>query len=764
MINALIYRYGVRFVCAASALLLTGALQAATYHVDFESGADDRDGLTPDTAFKHAPGDPQAKAASAKVKLTPGDVVKFKGGVVYRGGISITASGEAGKPIIFDGNTAGDYGAGKAIIDGSDLVSGWVACKSLEDSKGNPNWQNIYYASVPGDTELFTVNAIQDGELLSMARTPDSKDPFYIDELSTMRPVVAPAVQTYWPVQITTSKLIPNKQVPIENMVDGNPRTMAVVDPMLNAEITFTLTEEKTVSKFAIRTAKRPAMPKEIDFIVDDKIVATGTADEKPGLTEFPLDKPVTFKSVTMKVRSVHAEDGKGYGAIMQVQAITDDGKDVLGVGDQAFSSYVDPTFFNQPSSDYYHGATMALWVKPNIVTYLDVKDFDPATHKLRLERLTAEQYPDDKGKIAILNAMGALDRQGEFYLSPDKDAQGNKRLYVWPLKKGENGPQGITISRREDAFAAKGQSHFTVQGFVIEKQSGDAAHGAYFSQVKHVTLRDNEIRQQQSTRRDSAIAVVFGENILIENNYIHHNKLARGMRLTITDSVVNNNRLVKNGSTGIGFFSSKRSAMTNNTVTEHTGVHANGLTVYSDSQDILVEGNRVFDGNIALTIQNSANVRVRNNILTTEDGGNAIGIWAGWHRNLKIEHNVILGANGTPDWAAGIFTNSSKIDGLLVCNNIIAGTSGNLPGDFSHNIYVFAGLNEKGVEKLPPESMLVTDLGKIFVDPAKRDFRLKPGSPAIDAGVKSEIDKDITGEKRPQGNAPDIGAYESKP
>ncbi len=750
-------------VSAAGVLVLTGILQAATYHVDFDAGADDRDGLTPGKAFKHAPGDAQAKAVAAKVKLVPGDVVKFKGGVVYRGGMTITASGEEGKRIVFDGNTAGDYGVGRAIIDGSDPVTGWVAAKSAEDAKGNPNWKNIYYASVPGDTDLFTVNAIQNGELLSIARTPDSKDSFYIDELSTMRAVVPPAVQTFWPVKITTSKLIANKQAPIENMVDGNPRTLAVVDPMVNSEITFTLSDEQTVRKFTVLTGNRPAMPKEIDFIVDGKTVATGTANEKPGLTEFALDKPVTLKAVTMRVRSTHA-DAKGYGAITQVQAITADGKDVLAVADQAYSSYVDPTFFNQPNADYYDGATMAIWVKPNAVTYLGVKAFDPATHTLRLNRLTAEQYPATQGKIAILNAMGALDRQGEFYLSPEKDAQGNKRLYVWPLKTGENGPEGITISRREDAFAAKGQSHFTVQGFLIEKQSGGSAHGAYFSQVKHVTIRDNEIRQQQSRSRDSVIAVVSGENVLIENNYIHHNKLARGMRLTISDSIVNNNRLVKNGSTGIGFFGSKRSAMTNNHVTEHTGVHANGLTVYADSEDILVEGNRVFDGNIAFTIQNSANVRVRNNILSTDDGGNAIGIWTGWHRNLQIEHNVILGANGTPDWAAGIFTNSTKIEGLIIRNNIVAGTSGKLPGEFSNNIYVFAGLNEKDVEKLPPNSMVITDLAKIFVDPAKRDFNLKPGSPAIDAGAKSDIDKDIAGTPRPQGNAPDIGAHESKP
>ena len=51
-----------------------------------------------------------------------------------------------------------------------------------------------------------------------------------------------------------------------------------------------------------------------------------------------------------------------------------------------------------------------------------------------------------------------------------------------------------------------------------------------------------------------------------------------------------------------------------------------------------------------------------------------------------------------------------------------------------------------------------------MFVDPAKGDYRLKPGSPGIDAGVKIEaIGADLRGVERPQGKAYDIGAYEMK-
>jgi len=48
-----------------------------------------------------------------------------------------------------------------------------------------------------------------------------------------------------------------------------------------------------------------------------------------------------------------------------------------------------------------------------------------------------------------------------------------------------------------------------------------------------------------------------------------------------------------------------------------------------------------------------------------------------------------------------------------------------------------------------------------LFVNLSAGDFRLRPDSPAIDKGIPLGIMTDIAGNKRPQGKAPDIGAYE---
>ncbi len=92
-----------------------------TYYVDFVGGNDANDGLTTGTAFKHCPGSSGQTGVCATTVLGPNDVVNFKGGVIYSGGVYCKFAGAAGFPITY--TSVAGWGAGKPIIENSGTYS-----------------------------------------------------------------------------------------------------------------------------------------------------------------------------------------------------------------------------------------------------------------------------------------------------------------------------------------------------------------------------------------------------------------------------------------------------------------------------------------------------------------------------------------------------------------------------------------------------------------------------------------------------------------
>lgn len=155
------------------ALLAGGAVpamaQAASppriFHIDYAGGNDAADGLSPATAWKHAPGDSNAtgKAAALNRKFLPGDVLRFKGGVRYSGTIQPRGNGAAGNPVVLDGSGWGPY---RAIIDGGNELAGMRRCTSAADCLENPNWRLLWRASLPADAQWYDWLFVDDRPLM----------------------------------------------------------------------------------------------------------------------------------------------------------------------------------------------------------------------------------------------------------------------------------------------------------------------------------------------------------------------------------------------------------------------------------------------------------------------------------------------------------------------------------------------------------------------------------------------------------------------
>ncbi len=115
----------------------------SVYYVDYDDGNDMNDGLTPETAWKHAPMDQDAGGLVPIFGLLPGARLRFKNGIShYPAGFSLnrteflrqSVSGTALRPIVVEG-----YGEGSPfrLVGREKLGTGWSAITSAQ-AHGNP--------------------------------------------------------------------------------------------------------------------------------------------------------------------------------------------------------------------------------------------------------------------------------------------------------------------------------------------------------------------------------------------------------------------------------------------------------------------------------------------------------------------------------------------------------------------------------------------------------------------------------------------------
>lgn len=201
--------------------------------------------------------------------------------------------------------------------------------------------------------------------------------------------------------------------------------------------------------------------------------------------------------------------------------------------------------------------------------------------------------------------------------------------------------------------------------------------------------------------------------------------------------------------------------------------IHDNGLTdfthgLYLNGADNLVDGCRIYsNGGWGVHAYGSTSTRnvIRNNMIYNNAKAGArgpgIGLYTG--SGQKAYNNLIWG--NQEGIAVGEGATNSKVHNNSIYKNARYGVlidPLSSSAEVLNNI-VFA--NAAGILNQGTGSILqnnLTDTDPKFTDPAAADFRLLNGSPAIDAGISSDIvASDFQGTKRPQGTALDIGAFE---
>ena len=435
----------------------------------------------------------------------------------------------------------------------------------------------------------------------------------------------------------------------------------------------------------------------------------------------------------------------------------------------------IDKEYFTQESSDYWVGATVLVRTGNNSVVSRTITGYDADVGRITFAETTRHINPG-RDQFSVMNHPALIRAKGQYaVLAPGPD--GRRKVVLWPNDK-RSLEADITCSVRKVGFHINGKSFVHIDGFEIRRYSGnteDLRAGNGILNLIHtptsgVEVRNCEVLQCKAGSGYWAINCAGCNESVIEHNYVHHNQMNRGISTLGSTNhrtrnvTIRNNVVERCGGTGITFYHVDDSRIVGNTVVGNRGNHANGITCYLHSRNILIAGNKVLDGNMAITVQESSDVTVRNNLLTARDGHSRILVLYGRGERITVLNNTVL--NSSTGGGISIPTDAKD---YTIKNNL---TDGMLHGRepeqragvvLENNLYTKLSWVQKP-DTLGANAIVEEDLKKVFVDPSKGDYRLLSSSPARDAGAPVPVRQDIDGVKRPQGETHDIGAYEYRP
>ena len=142
---------------------------ASVRYIDYERGSDDNEGTSKDRPWKHHPWDPEATGKAAACSGIHTYV--FKRGVVYRGRLFAKESGRPGDPIRLTSDPS--WGRGEAVICGSERATNWHRGADRTDM---PEPHKVWWTDLDFAPRLVWM-IHRDGKItrLPLARTPNWK-------------------------------------------------------------------------------------------------------------------------------------------------------------------------------------------------------------------------------------------------------------------------------------------------------------------------------------------------------------------------------------------------------------------------------------------------------------------------------------------------------------------------------------------------------------------------------------------------------------
>ncbi len=234
------------------------------------------------------------------------------------------------------------------------------------------------------------------------------------------------------------------------------------------------------------------------------------------------------------------------------------------------------------------------------------------------------------------------------------------------------------------------------------------------------------------------------GDRPIIRGNVVHDNNkngihmngdLSQGGDGIISGAIVENNVIYNNGvngGSGINMDGVTNSIVRNNLLYNN---HASGISLYKTDGAVCSHDDRILS----------------NTIVNAADGRWAVNIGGSGCTNNKVFNNILYTYH---DYRGSITTAAAGLSGFQSDYNVVMNRFSTDTGDSILTLGTWRGMGFDFHSKIASPSQLFAGSG---------DYRLKDGSPAIDAGTTlSDVTRDLDGNDRPIGAKFDIGAYES--
>lgn len=316
--------------------------------------------------------------------------------------------------------------------------------------------------------------------------------------------------------------------------------------------------------------------------------------------------------------------------------------------------------------------------------------------------------------------------------------------------------------------------SYWIIEGFEVTGAPywGIDMRGNELAHSHHLVVRGNVVHHNGVSSGRTGIFTAFVDDVLIENNESYANG-EHGIYTSNSGDrpIIRGNRLHDNAGCGVhmnGDESMGGDGIISNGVVEQNIIYENGAAggaaINMDGvSDTVVRNNLLYQnhaGGIALFQENGAicsqNNRVLNNTIVMASNGRwAVNIADAGCINNRLYNNIIYSYHS---WRGSIVIPTADLAGFESDYNVVMDR---FSADGDSSVITLAAWQALGYDT----HSFISTPDQLFVNVAAGDYRLREGSPAINAGTPlADVPNDLNGNARPIGPAYDIGSYEFVP